>query len=226
MRTFRSFNLDQNYLLPPDVNDWLSPTHLARFVRNLVTETLDLAPIRDAYRSKFGVGAPPYDPAMMVAVLIYCYCIGVRSSRKIEQATYDDLGLRFLTANQHPDHDSIAAFRKRHLAALSALFEQVLQLCAEVGLVNAGEIELYLDGSKMLANASKHKTLKYAGMRKTEEQLKAEVEQILREADEVDRAEDDLYGPGQQGEATFPKTSPIRRRPVSVCRLPRRSWRG
>jgi transposase len=205
MRPFRPFNLDQNYLLPPDVNDWLSPTHLARFTRTLVTETLDLTAIREAYRSKFGTGAPPYDPAMMTSVLIYCYCIGVRSSRKIEQATYDDLGLRFLTANQHPDHDSIAAFRKRHLAALGALFEQVLQLCAEVGLVNAGEIALYLDGTKMLAAASRQQTLSYARMRKTEEQLKAEVEQILREAEEADRAEDALYGPGNQGGGDVPE---------------------
>lgn len=204
MRKFRPNHVGQNYLLPPDVNEWLSESHFARFLQTLVTDELDLNPIRLAYQSKMGRGAPPYDPAMMTAVLLYGYCIGMRSSRHLEEATYDDLGLRFLTANQHPDHDSIATFRKRHLPHFQQMFRQVLQLCAEVGLIKVGEIDLYLDGTKMLANASRHQTVSYAKVRKTQEQLHKQIDQILQEAEEIDAAEDELYGSGKRGGGDVP----------------------
>jgi len=198
MKRFRPNHFGQNFLLPPDVNEWLSEKHFARFLHTLVADSLDLSSIRSAYYTKSGSGAPPYDPAMMVTLLIYCYCMGRRSSRIIESMTYDDLGVRYLTGNQHPDHDTVAAFRKRHLAAVTDLFRQVLQICEGVGLLRAGDIALYLDGTKILANASRHQTVTYAKVRKTEAQLAEDVDRILREAQEIDDAEDEAERRGDR----------------------------
>jgi hypothetical protein len=135
---------------------------------------------------------------MMVALLLYAYCVGMPSSRKIEQATYHSVAFRVLTADQHPDHDTIAAFRKRHLQALAGLFVEVLRLCREAGLVRLGHVAL--DGTKVRANASKHKAMSYGRMEKSEAQLQEEVERLLSEAEATDAAEDALYGKGKGAE--------------------------
>lgn len=190
MRTFITYAAGQNFLLPPDVNDWLSVDHPARFIQQMVTEQLDLSDVLNQYETRDGRGAPPYHPTMMMMLLIYGYAFGVRSSRKLESATYDDLAVRFLTANQHPDHDSIAHFRDRHRAVFHKLFRESLVLAAEVGLVKLGDIDLYVDGSKILAHASRHQTVNYARLRKTEQELEKLVAEITKEAEAVDEAED------------------------------------
>ena len=154
MRTFRPYDLDQPYLLPPDLRSWLSEGHLALFVSDVV-DVLDLSPILDDYERGDGRGYPPYHLVMMVKLLVYGYCTGKVSSRKIENATWEDVAFRVLSGNQQPDHDSIADFRRRHLRALAGLFVQVLKLCQEAGLVKLGQVSV--DGSKVKANASRHR---------------------------------------------------------------------
>jgi len=145
-----------------------------------------------------GRGQPPYHPAMMVKLLVYAYCTGNPSSRKIEQATYDQVPYRVLAADQHPDHDSLAAFRQRHLQSVAGLFVQVLQLCQRAGLVTLGHVAL--DGTKVKANASKHKAMSYARMGAAEQQLEAEVTALLAQAEQVDVTEDAQYGKGRRGD--------------------------
>ena len=196
-KTFRPYSLDQQLLLPPDMRGWLPEGDLALFVSDVVDE-LDLSDIYTAYESGEGRGQPPYHPAMMVKLLLYGYCIGTASSRKIEQATYRDVAFRVLAGDQHPDHDSIAEFRKRHLGALATLFVQVLRLCQVAGLVKLGHVAL--DGTKLKANASKHKAMSYARMEETERRLEAEVRRLLAQAQQVDAAEDAQYGRGARGD--------------------------
>lgn len=191
------YNVEQRLLLPPDLRDWLPEGHLALFIVDVVSE-LDLSAIERVYEAKDTRGRAGYHPAMMVALLLYAYCVGKPSSRKIERATYEDVAFRVLTGDQHPDHDSIADFRKRHLEALSGLFMQVLRLCQKAGLVKLGHIAI--DGSKMKANASKHKAMSYERMGETEKRLTEEIERLLAEAERVDREEDTQHGPGQRGE--------------------------
>ena len=138
--TFRPYNPDQLLLLPPNLGEWLPESHLVYFVRDVVSQ-LDLSKIYGSYSGEQG-GQPAYNPEMMVSVLIYSYCIGMASSRKIERATYESIPFRVLTADQHPDHDTIAAFRKRHLKALMGLFVQVLQLCRKAKLIKLGHVAL------------------------------------------------------------------------------------
>ncbi len=196
-KTFRPYDLDQRLLLPPDLREWLPEGHLALFISDVVDE-LDLSAIRQAYEVGDGRGQPPYHPAMMVKLLLYAYCTGKPSSRKIERATYEDVAFRVLAADQHPDHDSIAEFRRRHLAALAGLFVQVLQLCQAAGLVKLGHVAL--DGTKVRANASKHKAMSYARMEEAERQLEREVQALLAQAEQVDTAEDAAYGRGRRGD--------------------------
>jgi transposase len=196
-KSFRPYSLDQHLLLPPDLREWLPADDLAWFVSDTVDE-LDLSAIIDAYEAGDGRGQPPYHPAMMVKLLLYAYCIGTSSSRKIEQATHRDVAFRVLAGDQHPDHDTLAAFRKRHLEALAGLFVQVLQLCHAAGLVKLGHVSL--DGTKIQANASKHKAMSYARMEETERRLEEEVGRLLAEAERVDAAEDIEYGPGRRGD--------------------------
>src|SRR5207245_2189433 len=139
-KTFRSYDLNQRLLMPPDLREWLRDDHLALYVSDVVDQ-LELSEILNSYEEDLR-GRPPYHPALMVKLLIYGYCTGRLSSRKLEQATYDDVAFRVLACNQHPDHDSIAEFRKRHLAALSGLFLQVLQLCQRAGLVKLGHVAI------------------------------------------------------------------------------------
>src|SRR5712692_11888460 len=196
-KTFRPYTLDQHLLLPPDLRAWLPDDHLALFISDVVDE-LDLSAIYAAYETGDGRGQPPYHPAMMVKLLVYAYCTGKPSSRKIERATYRDVAYRVLAADQHPDHDSIAEFRKRHLEALAALFVQVVRLCQAAGLVKLGHVAL--DGTKLKANASKHKAMTYARMEETERRLDAEVRALLEQAQQVDAAEDAQYGRGRRGD--------------------------
>jgi transposase len=187
--------MSQQLLLPPDLRQWLREDHLAFYVSDIV-EQLNLSGIMNAYEE--GRGRPPYHPQMMVKLLIYGYCVGKLSSRKLEQSTYDDVAFRVLSGNQQPDHASIAEFRKRHLEELAKLFVQVLQLCARAGLVKLGHVAI--DGTKIKANASKFQTMSYARLQEAEQQLAAEVARLLREAERVDGEEDELYGSGKRGD--------------------------
>jgi len=196
-KTFRPYNLDQRLLLPPDLREWLPADHLALFISDVVDE-LDLSAILHAYDEADGRGQPPYHPAMMVKLLLYAYCVGRPSSRKIERATHEDVAFRVLAGDQHPDHDSIATFRQRHLDALGALFGQVLRLCQAAGLVSLGHVAL--DGTKLAANASKHKAMSYARMTDAERRLEREVRRMLEEAERVDAAEDAVFGCGRRGD--------------------------
>jgi transposase len=189
--------MNQRLLLPPDLREWLRPDHLALYISDVV-ESLDLSGILKVYEAGDGRGRPPYHPAMMVKLLIYGYCTGKMSSRKLEQATHDDVPFRVLSCNQQPDHDSIAGFRKRHLQELGRLFVQVLQLCERAGLVKLGHVAI--DGTKIKANASKYQSLSYARLKDEEQKLAAEVERLLGEAQRIDEAEDELYGPGKRGD--------------------------
>jgi transposase/IS5 family transposase len=196
-KTFRAYDMNQQMLLPPDLREWLRADHLALFVSDVV-ESLDLSGILKVYEEGDGRGRPPYHPAMMVKLLVYGYCTGKMSSRKLEQATYDDVAFRVLSCNQQPDHDSIAAFRKRHLQELGRLFVQVLQLCERAGLVKLGHVAV--DGTKIKANASKYQSLSYENMKNEEQQLAREVARLLGEAQQIDDEEDKLYGKGKRGD--------------------------
>jgi transposase len=187
----------QAYLLPPDPRDWLPEGHLAWFVMDVVA-TLKLSAIYAVYESGDGRGQPPYHPLMMTSLILYGYCTGKVSSRRLEAATHEEVPYRVITGGQHPDHDSIADFRQRHLENLSQLFVQVLALCRKAGLVKLGHVAL--DGSKVKANASKHKAMSYGRMKETEQRLEEEVKQLLAEAARVDAAEDARYGKGQRGD--------------------------
>jgi transposase len=196
-RLFRSYSLDQRLLLPPDLREWLPEDDLAWFVSDTVDE-LDLTEFVQVYEGGGGRGQPPYHPAMMVKLVLYAYCVGMPSSRKIERATHRDVAFRVLAADQHPDHTSIAEFRQRHLARLAGLFLDVLRLCQAAGLVTLGHVAL--DGTKVRANASRHKAMSYARMEETERRLQEEVRRLLAEAERVDAAEDAEYGRGRRGD--------------------------
>jgi transposase len=171
------------YLLPPSVQDWLPEGHLARFVVEIV-EQLDLRSLKTSYA---GRGSQPYNPAMLLALLFYGYSTGIFSSRKLERSTYDSVAFRFIAANRHPDHDTIATFRKRFLKELSGLFVQILMIARQMNMLKLGSISL--DGSKVKANASKHKALSYEHACKLEVQLKAEVAELLKKAESADKAD-------------------------------------
>jgi transposase len=192
---FRDYNPDQLMLLPTDLKQWLPEDDLVYFLIDIVGE-LDLQPIYREYTYRKG-GQPPYHPRMMLSLLFYAYCIGMPSSRKIEQATYQQIPFRVLTANQHPDHDTIANFRKRHLQSLAKLFVNVLQLCQKAGLVKLGHVSL--DGTKVRANASRHKAMSYGRMDAKITELENQVQQMLSKAEACDQNEDALYGKGNRG---------------------------
>ena len=181
---FRPINRDTSYLLPPSLQDWLPEKHLARFVIDLVDQ-LDLSPLEKRYG---GGGKQPYHPALLLSLLFYGYATGVFSSRKLEQATYDSVAFRFITGDTHPDHDTIAVFRKRFLAELESLFVQLLVVAKVTGLLKLGKVSL--DGTKIKANASKHKAMSWGYANKLEDQLRKEVQELLRKAEQAD-AEDE-----------------------------------
>lgn len=191
------YDVDQRLLLPPDMRAWLPEGHLALFVLDVVSE-LDLSAITRVYDAKDTRGRAGYHPVMMVALLVYAYCVGKPSSRRIERATHEDVAFRVLAGDQHPDHDCIADFRKRHLDALAGLFLQVLRLCQKAGLVKLGHIAI--DGTKVKANASKHKAMSYDRMGETEKKLEEEIRQLLAEAERIDAEEDAQLGLGKRGD--------------------------
>jgi transposase len=180
---FKSLDRDTLFLLPPSVQDWLPQDHLARYVVDLVGK-LDLTPIRASYA---GRGSEAYQPEMMVALLFYGYATGTFSSRKLERATYDSVAVRFITANQHPEHDTISNFRLRFLPRLQAYFEQILLIAAESGLLKVGRVSI--DGTKVKANASKHHALSYGHATKLERRIKREVQRLMRMAEKADASE-------------------------------------
>jgi len=196
-RIYLSYDPEQRLLLPPDLREWLPEGHLALFISDVVDE-LDLSGIMRRYERGDGRGRPPYHPVMMVKLVVYGYSIGKVSSRKIEKATYEDVAFRVLACNQHPDHDSIAKFRQEHLKELAGLFVEVLKMCERAGLVKLGHVAI--DGSKMRANASKHKAMSYDRMIEKEKQLETEVGRLLKEAEESDGAEDERHGKGVRGD--------------------------
>jgi transposase len=179
------------------LQDWLPEGHLARFIAELA-DGLDLSKIYQDYGRRDGRGKAAYHPVMMVRLLLYGYCVGIMSSRRMERASYEDVAFRYLCANQHPDHDTIADFRQQHLPVLAGLFTHILQLCNKAGLVKLGHVAI--DGTKQQANASKHKAMSYARMEEKEKQLKAEVDKLLAQAAETDAAEDAQYGKGRRGD--------------------------
>lgn len=193
---FKPYSPDQLLLLPPDMREWLREDDLVYFIMDVVNQ-LDLSDIYHSYDGSKG-GQPAFNPEMMTGLLLYAYCVGVPSSRKIEKATYERVPFRVLTADQHPDHDTISEFRKRHLGALVALFVQVLSICHKAGLVKLGHVSL--DGTKVKANASKHKAMSYGRMEKKAQELEEEVKRLLAEAEAVDDNEDEKYGKGKRGD--------------------------
>src|SRR6516165_317908 len=183
MSNFREVDRQTGFLLPPSVDEWLPGQHLARFVVEVV-ESLDLRAMTGEYR---GSGSASYHPAVLLGILVYGYASGVFSSRKLERATYDSVALRFVAANQHPDHDTIATFRQRFLKQIEGLFVQVLLLAREMGMLKMGTVAL--DGTKIHANASRHSALSYEHAGKIEAQLKAEVSELMAKAEAADRAD-------------------------------------
>jgi transposase len=189
-KTFRPYLPEQDLLLPPSLRDWLPEGHLAYFVSDVVDQ-LDLSAIEGYYEQEER-GYPPYHPGMMVKVLVYGYCVGVFSSRKLQKHLQEDVGFRVLAAGNQPDFRTLSDFRKLHLEALQGLFEQVLQMALELGAVKLGRVAI--DGSKVKGNASKHKAMSYGRMKEDEKRLKQEVQQLLAEAERTDGEEDARLG--------------------------------
>ena len=183
MSNFRTIDRQTGFLLPPSVDEWLPEKHLARFVVEVI-DGLDLSAMSSSYR---GSGSASYHPALLLGILVYGYATGVFSSCKLERATYDSVAFRFIAANDHPDHDTIAAFRRRFLKEIEALFVQVLLLAREMGVLKMGTIAL--DGTKIHANASRHSALSYEHAGKIEAQLLAEVADLMAKAEVADTAD-------------------------------------
>jgi len=183
MSNFRPIDRDTGFLMPPSVDEWLPEKHLARFVVEVI-EGLDLRAMSGSYR---GSGSASYHPALLLGILVYGYATGVFSSRKLERATYDSVAFRFIAANEHPDHDTIAAFRRRFLKEIEGLFVQVLALAREMGMLKMGTVGL--DGTKIHANASRHSALSYEQAGRIEAQLKAEVADLMAKAEAADQAD-------------------------------------
>ena len=194
-KTFREYAPDQMLLLPPSLREWLPQDHVVYFVGDLV-DALDLEPILSTYDEDRGF--PPYHPVMMTKLIIYGYVRGVRSSRKVQRACLEDVPFRVLAAGQSPDFRTIAAFRVRHLDALEHLFGQVVRLCRQAGLAKLDHVAV--DSTKVRAHASKHKAMSYARMKEEEQRLQGEIRRWFEECDEVDAAEDELYGEDKTGD--------------------------
>ncbi len=197
-KTFRAWDVDQAWLLPPSVHEFVPPGHLAHFVRDTVREALDLSAIIGDYKAE--QGQPPYHPGMLVALLLYGYSRGIYSSRQLARACEERVDVMAVTGLNRPDFRTISDFRKRHLPALSGLFVQVLRLCQAAGLVRLGHVAV--DGTKLKANASRHKAMSYKRMVKQEPRLAAEVRAWLDQADAADAAEDTQHGADRRGDET------------------------
>jgi transposase len=196
-KTFRDWNVEQHWLLPPSVMDFVPPDHIAHFVRDTVREQPDLSAILSSYE-KEEYGYLPYHPVMMTALLLYAYCQGVYSSRRIARGCEERLDFMAVTGLDRPDFRTVSDFRKRHLDALQGLFVQLLALCQQAGLVKLGHVSL--DGTKFKANASKHRAMSYDRIRETEKRLKHAVREWFRQAKSADEAEDRVHGSAQRGD--------------------------
>src|SRR5205809_3807523 len=195
-KTYRPYVPEQDLLLPPSLRDWLPDDHLVYLVGDVVV-ALALSAIMSVYEDE-DRGYPPYHPVMMTKVLVYAYCVGIFSSRRIQRRLAEDVGFRVLAAGNEPDFRTIADFRKKHLATLKGFFEQVLRLARELGAPRVGRVAL--DGSKVKANASKHKAMRYGRMREKQQQLRDEVKDLLAQAEAADAAEDAEYGSDRRGD--------------------------
>lgn len=195
-KRFRPFDPDQVMIVPPSLDEWLPEGHLARFIAEIVDGELDLSRFYASYAK--AKGFPPYDPRLMVRVLIYGYCVGVRSSRELERSCTDVVAFRWLSGQQFPDFRSFARFRKRHLAALGNVFLQALELCRAAGMVSLGQVAL--DGTKVRANASRHKAMSYARLTEKQKVLAEEVSDLLAVAERTDRDEDARFGKDKRGD--------------------------
>jgi transposase len=211
-KTYKTYLPEQDLLLPPSLRDWLPENHLVYCVSDVVDQ-LDLSAIESVYEEE-DRGQPPYHPRMMTKILVYGYCVGVFSSRRIQKGLEEDVAFRVLAAGNQPDFRTIADFRKLHLEALEELFQQVLRLVLEVGGLKLGRVAL--DGSKVKANASKHKAMSYGRMEETEKRLREEVQELLKEAEAVDEEEDKRYGRERQGEE-LPEE--LQRRETRIARI-------
>ena len=212
-KSYRPWTPRQAYLLPPSPTDWLPENHLAYFLLDVI-ERLDLSPIEAAIAEKDPRGERPYSPRMLLAVLIYGYCVGVFSSRKLARATYEDVAFRVLCAGVHPHFTTVNQFRLGYRETFAGLFVQVLRLCKRAGLVKLGHVSI--DGTKILANASKHKAMSYDRMQEEEARLRAEINELLANADAADRADDERYGVGVADE-DLPEE--LARREARVARI-------
>jgi transposase len=195
-KTFRDWDIEQLMMFPPSVEDFVPQGHVAHFVRSTVSEALDLSAIVDCYNEERGY--PPYHPVMMTALLLYAYCQGIYPSRRIAKACRERVDFMAVTGMQTPDFRTISDFRKRHMVALKGLFVPVLRLCQEAGLVKLGHVAL--DGTKVKANASKHKAMSYGRMKKAEPELEAIVRGWLRQAEAADLRDDQEHGVDLNGE--------------------------
>lgn len=211
-KTYLPYDPTQAFLLPPSPLEWLPEGHLAGFVMDTVGE-LDLSPIYAHYDRQLR-GAPPLHPQMMVGLLVYGYCVGVASSRKIERKTHEDIAFRVIAGNRQPDHVQISEFRRIHLSTLSGLFVQVLRMCQEMGMAKLGHVSL--DGTKIKANASKHKAMSQERMVLDEKSLSEEVAALLKAAEEADAVEDAKHGKGVRGDE-IPEE--LRRRETRLARI-------
>ena len=211
-KTYRSYLPEQSLLLPPSLREWLPDGHLAYFVSDVVDQ-LDLSAIESVYEED-DRGQPPYHPRMMTKILLYGYCVGVFSSRKIQKRLVEDVAFRVLAAGNQPDFRTISDFRKLHLKALEEMFQQMLRLTLETGAMKLGQVAM--DGSKFKANASKHKALSYGRMEETEKRLRAEVRKLLSQAEAADREEDKRYGRDRRGEE-LPEE--LQRRETRIARI-------
>jgi len=212
-KTFRPYDPHQQFLVPPSLDDWLPENDLARFVSDLVDEVIDLQPFLDSYKEVRGF--PPYDPRLMLKILLYGYSTGTRSSRAIEKACWHDVAFRWLAANQAPDFRSIARFRRRHLVALRELFRKSLLVCKEAGMVRLGTVAL--DGTKVRANASRRKAMSYRRLTEKEQILAAEVDELLHDAEVTDAREDKALGKDNRDE-DLPAELARRERRLEVMR--------
>ena len=195
-KKYRTYQPNQEYLLPPNIHDWLPENHLAYFISETV-DNLDLSEIFKYYEQS-DRGNPPYHPSMMTKVILYAYCVGTPSSRKIDKALEEDVPFRVLGAGNFPDFRTISEFRRIHLESLSSLFIQVLELCEEAGMVKLGVVAL--DGTKMKANASMDKNRKHKKLTEEEERLEKIVKEMFEQAENIDDEEDRIYGPTNRGD--------------------------
>jgi transposase len=211
-KTFRTYLPEQNLLLPASLREWLPDDHLSYFVSDVVDQ-LDLSAIESVYEEE-DRGQPPYHPRMMTKILLYGYCVGVFSSRRIQKRLVEDVAFRVLAAGNQPDFRTIADFRKLHLKALEEMFQQMLRLTLETGMMKLGRVAV--DGSKVKGNASKHKAMSYGRMKETEKRLREEVRKLLNQAEAADKEEDSRYGRDRRGDE-LPEE--LQRRETRIARI-------